>query len=280
MMRNDSAAEFPMFDEFDPHRSRRGGRRYGIRAFLAGLQRHGAGRRHAYVSEMLPYISGEPHVGHLKNYAVGTRWPTSGARQGRYVLHPMGFDAFGLPGENHAIRTGKHPQITTEESIASFRAQFRRWGLSIDWSREYQHARPGLLPLDPVDFLQLYRAGLAYRKSAAVNWCPTTQPCWPTSRWSTAAASGAARQVQMRQMEQWFFRITPYADRLLADLDALDWPGQREDHAAQLDRPLGGCATSISPPRAPRSGSSPPGRTPCSAPPTWSWRPSIRWWTR
>ena len=93
-------------------------------------------------------------------------------RQGRYVLHPMGYDAFGLPGENYAIRTGRHPRETTDESIASFRAQFKRWGLSIDWSREISTHDPAYYRWTQWIFLQLHAAGLAYRKNAAVNWCP------------------------------------------------------------------------------------------------------------
>jgi leucyl-tRNA synthetase len=181
-------------------------------------------RRRAYVLEQLPYTSGAPHVGHLKNYTVGDAVAHFWRRQGRYVLHPMGYDAFGLPGENHAIRVGKHPRVTTDESIASFRAQFKRWGLSIDWSREISTHDPAYYRWTQWIFLQLYRAGLAYRGTSAVNWCPQDETVLANEQVIDGCCERCGRDVQMRQMEQWFFRITAYADRLLSDLAALDWP--------------------------------------------------------
>ncbi|MGB6163625.1 MAG: class I tRNA ligase family protein [Pseudonocardiaceae bacterium] len=115
----------------------------------------------AYVLEMLPYASGEPHVGHPKNYAVGDAVAHFLRRRGYYVLHPMGYDAFGLPAENHAIRTGKHPRVSTDESIASFREQFKQWGISIDWTREVSTHLPDYYRWTQWIFLQLFNAGLA-----------------------------------------------------------------------------------------------------------------------
>ena len=114
--------------------------------------------RNAYILEMLPYPSGEPHIGHLKNYALGDAIAHFRRRNGQRVLHPMGYDAFGLPAENHAIRTGVHPRQSTEESIAAFQRAFRSWGISIDWSREISTARPVVLPLDAVDLPAVLRA--------------------------------------------------------------------------------------------------------------------------
>ena len=129
----------------------------------------------AYVLEMLPYPSGEPHVGHLKNYALGDAIAHYSRRRGHRVLHPMGYDAFGLPAENHAIKTGVHPRDSTAESIASFQRQFRSWGISIDWSRELATCEPSYYRWTQWIFLELFRAGLAYRKEAAVKWCPHDQ---------------------------------------------------------------------------------------------------------
>ena len=112
----------------------------------------------SYVLEMLPYPSGEPHIGHLKVYSVGDAIAHYHRRTGHRVLHPMGYDAFGLPAENHAIKTGVHPRDSTAASIASFQREFRRWGISIDWSRELGDARPALLPLDAVDLPAAVRA--------------------------------------------------------------------------------------------------------------------------
>ena len=115
-------------------------------------------REKSYVLEMLPYPSGEPHIGHLKNYALGDAIAHFHRRTGHRVLHPMGYDAFGLPAENHAIKTGVHPRKSTDESIAAFQRAFRSWGISIDWSREIRHARAELLPLDAVDLPEAARA--------------------------------------------------------------------------------------------------------------------------
>jgi leucyl-tRNA synthetase len=180
--------------------------------------------KRVYVLEMLPYTSGEPHVGHLKNYAVGDAVAHFMRRQGHYVLHPMGFDAFGLPAENHAIRTGKHPRASTDESIASFREQFKQWGISIDWTREIATHQPSYYRWTQWIFLQLFDAGLAYRKNAAVNWCPSDATVLANEQVIDGRCERCGSLVELRQLEQWFFRITDYADRLLWDLDALDWP--------------------------------------------------------
>ena len=177
-----------------------------------------------YVLEMLPYTSGEPHVGHLKNYAVGDAIAHFMRRQGKRVLHPMGFDAFGLPAENHAIRTGKHPRVSTDESIASFREQFKQWGISIDWTREISTHEPGYYRWTQWIFLQLYKAGLAYRKLSAVNWCPKDATVLANEQVIDGRCERCGTLVESKNLEQWFFKITDYADRLLADLDGLEWP--------------------------------------------------------
>jgi leucyl-tRNA synthetase len=180
--------------------------------------------KNAYVLEMLPYTSGEPHVGHLKNYAVGDAVAHFWRRQGYYVLHPMGYDAFGLPAENHAIRTGKHPRVSTDESIASFREQFKQWGISIDWTREVSTHQPEYYRWTQWIFLQLFNAGLAYRRQAAVNWCPKDATVLANEQVVGGRCERCGSLVEQRQLEQWFFRITQYAERLLNDLDGLDWP--------------------------------------------------------
>ena len=125
-----------------------------------------------YVLEMLPYPSGEPHIGHLKVYSVGDAVAHFNRRSGRRVLHPMGYDAFGLPAENHAIKTGQHPRDSTNAAIASFQEQFRSWGVSIDWTREFATCEPEYYRWTQWIFLRFFEKGLAYRKDAAVNWCP------------------------------------------------------------------------------------------------------------
>ncbi len=190
----------------------------------AGAQT-GARASRSYVLEMLPYPSGEPHIGHLKCYAVGDAIAHYHRRLGRRVLHPMGYDAFGLPAENHAIKTGVHPSSSTAASIASFQRQFRAWGISIDWSREIATHEPSYYRWTQWIFLELFRAGLAYRKEAAVKWCPKDQTVLANEQ---VDAEGHCERcgalVEVRQLEQWFLRITDYAERLLGDLDGIEWP--------------------------------------------------------
>ena len=130
------------------------------------------GTPRSYVLEMLPYPSGEPHMGHLKNYSVGDAVAHFRRRNGMRVLHPMGYDAFGLPAENNAIKTGEAPARGHREVDRVLPEQFRSWGISIDWSREFGTHEPRYYRWTQWIFLQLFERGLAYRKEAAVNWCP------------------------------------------------------------------------------------------------------------
>jgi leucyl-tRNA synthetase len=186
----------------------------------------------SYVLEMLPYPSGEPHVGHLKNYALGDAIAHFHRRTGRRVLHPMGYDAFGLPAENNAIKTGVQPRVATDRSIASYRYWFHRWGISIDWSRELGTHQPSYYRWTQWIFLQFYERGLAYRKEAAVKWCPFDQTVLANEQVIDGRCERCGHEVELRQLEQWFFRITDYAERLLDDLDTIDWP----EHVKAMQR--------------------------------------------
>jgi leucyl-tRNA synthetase len=187
----------------------------------------------AYVCEMLPYPSGEPHVGHLKCYAVGDAIAHFRRRQGFQVLHPMGYDAFGLPAENNAIKTGEPPRVATERSIESFRRQFQSWGVSIDWSREIATHQPDYYRWTQWIFLQLFEHGLAYRTDAAVQWCPKDATVLANEQVIDGRCERCGTEVIQKKLEQWFFKITDYADRLLADFDTLDsWP----EHVITMQR--------------------------------------------
>jgi leucyl-tRNA synthetase len=187
----------------------------------------------AYVLEMLPYPSGEPHVGHLKCYAVGDAIAHFRRRHGFEVIHPMGFDSFGLPAENNAIKTGEAPRVATERSIESFRRQFRSWGISIDWSRELATHTPEYYRWTQWIFLQLFENGLAYRTEAPVQWCPKDQTVLANEQVVDGRCERCGTPVVQRNLAQWFFRITDYADRLLADFDALEsWP----EHVVTMQR--------------------------------------------
>ncbi len=189
-------------------------------------------RAKSYVLEMLPYPSGEPHMGHLKVYSVGDAIAHFHRRTGRRVLHPMGYDAFGLPAENHAIKTGVHPRESTWEAIAEFQRQFRAWGISIDWTREFATCEPRYYRWTQWLFLKLYERGLAYRNEAAVNWCPNDATVLANEQVIDGRCERCDFEVEARQLEQWFFRITDYADRLLDDLGTIDWP----EHVVTMQR--------------------------------------------
>jgi len=178
----------------------------------------------AYVLEMLPYPSGEPHIGHLKNYAIGDAVAHFRRRRGMRVLHPIGYDAFGLPAENHAIATGVHPRDSTAASIASFQRDFRRWGISFDWAREFGTHEPRYYRWTQWIFLELLAAGLADRRQAAVNWCPNDATVLANEQVVDGRCERCGAVVELRQLEQWFLRITDYAQRLLDDLDTIRWP--------------------------------------------------------
>src|SRR5947209_13739930 len=190
-----------------------------------------AGER-SYVLEMLPYPSGEPHVGHLKNYALGDAIAHFNRRAGRRVLHPMGYDAFGLPAENNAIKTGVHPRDATNKSIEAYRHWFHRWGISIDWSREFATDEPSYYRWTQWIFLRLLERGLAFRKEAAVKWCPYDQTVLANEQVIDGRCERCGNLVEVRQLEQWFFRITDYADRLLDDLDSITW----REHVKAMQR--------------------------------------------
>ncbi|MFM9045430.1 MAG: leucine--tRNA ligase, partial [Solirubrobacterales bacterium] len=187
----------------------------------------------AYVLEMLPYPSGEPHVGHLKCYAVGDAIAHFRRRNGFQVIHPMGYDSFGLPAENNAIKTGEPPLEATTRSIDSFSRQFREWGISIDWSREVATHTPEYYRWTQWIFLQLLEAGLAYRDRAPVHWCPEDATVLANEQVVDGRCERCGTEVETRNLEQWFFRTTAFADRLLADFDLLEsWP----EHVVTMQR--------------------------------------------
>jgi leucyl-tRNA synthetase len=192
----------------------------------------GDGRHKSYVLEMLPYPSGEPHIGHLKNYSLGDAIAHFHRRMGRRVLHPMGYDAFGLPAENNAIKTGVPPREATDASIAIFREAFHRWGISIDWSRELATHEPDYYRWTQWIFLKLLERDLAYRKEAAVKWCPNDQTVLANEQVIDGCCERCGAEVEVRQLEQWFFRITDYADRLLDGLEDIEWP----EHVKTMQR--------------------------------------------
>jgi leucyl-tRNA synthetase len=182
-------------------------------------------RPRSYVLCMYPYPSGAAHMGHVRNYTFGDLLTRYRTMQGDAVLSPMGFDSFGLPAENAAIRTGRHPRAFTDERIEQLRSSITRIGGVYDWRREVRSHDPAYIHWTQWIFLRLYRAGLAYRGHATVNWDPVDQTVLANEQVladGTAERSGAI--VEQRDLEQWFLRITDYAQQLLDDLDGLEWP--------------------------------------------------------
>ncbi|HZO49295.1 MAG TPA: leucine--tRNA ligase [Gaiellaceae bacterium] len=184
-----------------------------------------AHRRKTYVVEMLPYPSGELHMGHTLNYTIGDVVAHVRRRQGMQVLRPMGYDAFGLPAENAAIREGGHPRAVTDRNIASIREQMRRMGWAIDWSREISTADPAYYRWTQWLFLRFFEHGLAYRKEAPVKWCPNDQTVLANEQVIDGRCERCGAEVEARSLTQWFFKITDYADALLDEMTLLEsWP--------------------------------------------------------
>ncbi len=182
-------------------------------------------REKYYVLEMLPYPSGDLHVGHAKNYTFGDAVARLMRMLGYNVLHPMGWDAFGLPAENAAIQRGIDPNIWTRENIANMERQVRLMGTSYDWTREIATCEPEYYRWNQWLFLRLYENGLAYKREAPVNWCPNDQTVLANEQVIDGRCWRCDTLVERRNLSQWFLRITAFADRLLADLEKLNgWP--------------------------------------------------------
>ena len=233
--------------------------------------------RTRYVLEMLPYPSGELHIGHVSNYTMGDVISHFRRRQGQLVLHPMGYDAFGLPAENAAIKTGGHPADVTRENIDKIRVQAKRMGWSIDWSRELATCDPEYYRWTQWIFLRLFERGLAYKKDGIVNWCPVDQTVLANEQVIDGHCERCGAEVEARSLPQWYFRITDYADRLLDDMALLEsWPERVLTMQRNwIGRSRGAASSSASPTSTSSCPSSRRGPTRCSARPSSCWRRSI-----
>ncbi|WP_114797048.1 leucine--tRNA ligase [Gaiella occulta] len=182
-------------------------------------------RRKTYVLEMLPYPSGELHMGHVKNYTLGDVVTHVRRRMGYDVLRPMGYDAFGLPSENAAIKEGGHPGVITRRNIVAIREQMHRMGWAIDWGREVSTCEPEYYRWTQWLFLRFFERGLAYRKEAPVKWCPNDQTVLANEQVVDGRCERCGAEVEAKSLTQWFFKITDYADALLDEMELLEsWP--------------------------------------------------------
>lgn len=184
-----------------------------------------SGDNRYYTLEMFPYPSGKLHMGHVRNYSIGDVVSRFKRMNGSDVLHPMGWDAFGLPAENAAIKHKTHPNEWTWNNIESMREQLKRLGISYDWNREVASCHPDYYKWNQWLFLLLYKNGLAYKKRSQVNWCPSCTTVLANEQVISGECERCGSAVAKKDLEQWFFKITDYAQRLLDDLEKLEgWP--------------------------------------------------------
>lgn len=184
-------------------------------------------RQKKYVLDMFPYPSGEGlHVGHPEGYTASDIMSRYWRQKGFAVLHPMGWDAFGLPAENYAIKTGTQPKITTQKNIDNFRRQIKSLGFSYDWSREINTTDPKYYKWTQWIFLQLFKKGLAYESVVPINWCPSCKTGLANEEVVGGKCDRCGTQVTKKDLRQWMLKITDYADRLLKNIETLDWPNK------------------------------------------------------
>ena len=294
-------------------------RRHGADSMVAGRQ----APPKFYVLDMFPYPSGAGlHVGHPEGYTATDILARYRRACGFNVLHPMGWDSFGLPAEQYAVKTGQHPRVTTEENIANFTRQIKSLGFSYDWSRELATTDVEYFKWTQWIFLKLYNSyfdaekncarpiselianrksqianesaeslrafvdskRLAYVSEAPVNWCPELGTVLANEEVIDGKSEVGGFPVVRRPMRQWMLRITAYAEKLLADLDTIDWSDSLKEmqrnwigrsEGAEVDFRIADCGL-----RSQKSACSPPGQTRCSARPTWCSRRSIVWWIK
>ncbi|HMH75871.1 MAG TPA: class I tRNA ligase family protein, partial [Candidatus Udaeobacter sp.] len=183
------------------------------------------GRPKYYCLEMFPYPSGRIHMGHVRVYAIGDLLARYKWMRGFNVLHPMGWDAFGLPAENAAIENGVHPAVWTYENIDNMRTQLKRMGISYDWDREVATCDPAYYKWEQLVFIRMLERGLAYRRRSRVNWCPSCQTVLANEQVEAGRCWRCDSEVTIREIDGWFFKITEYAQELLDWCDRLPgWP--------------------------------------------------------
>lgn len=189
------------------------------------INRDKEGKEKYYCLDMFPYPSGSGlHVGHWRGYVISDVWSRYQILKGRYVIHPMGWDAFGLPAENYAIKMGVHPAKSTEENIRNIKKQMEEIAAVYDWEMEVNTTDPSFYKWTQWIFVQMFKKGLAYEKEFPINWCPSCKTGLANEEVVDGECERCGTKVSKKKLRQWMLKITAYADRLLNDLDKLDWP--------------------------------------------------------
>ena len=203
-----------------------------------------------YCLDMFPYPSGNGlHVGHWRGYVISDVWSRYKMMQGYYLIHPMGWDAFGLPAENYAIKTGQHPAISTAKNISNIKRQINEIAAIYDWDREVNTTDPDFYKWTQLIFVKMFKEGLAYEKEFPINWCPSCKTGLANEEVVNGCCERCGTPVTKKNLRQWMLRITKYADRLLNDLDKLEWPEKvkkmqtewiGKSYGAEVDFPVEG----------------------------------------
>ena len=203
-----------------------------------------------YCLDMFPYPSGNGlHVGHWRGYVISDVWSRYKMMQGYYLIHPMGWDAFGLPAENYAIKTGQHPAISTAKNISNIKRQINEIAAIYDWDREVNTTDPDFYKWTQWIFVKMFKEGLAYEKEFPINWCPSCKTGLANEEVVNGCCERCGTPVTKKNLRQWMLRITKYADRLLNDLDKLEWPEKvkkmqtewiGKSYGAEVDFPVEG----------------------------------------
>ena len=208
-----------------------------------------------YCLDMFPYPSGNGlHVGHWRGYVISDVWSRYKMLNGYYVIHPMGWDAFGLPAENYAIKMGVHPEKSTAENVANIKRQIQEIAAVYDWDMEVNTTDPNFYKWTQWIFVKMFKAGLAYEKEMPINWCPSCKTGLANEEVVNGKCERCGADVTKKNLKQWMLKITKYADRLLNDLDKLDWPAKvkkmqtdwiGKSYGAEIDFSVDGCEEKI-----------------------------------
>ena len=189
------------------------------------VDENGKEKEKYYCLDMFPYPSGNGlHVGHWRGYVISDVWSRYKLQQNYYVIHPMGWDAFGLPAENYAIKMGIHPEISTKQNVSNIKRQIQDIAAIYDWDMEVNTTDPNFYKWTQWIFVQMFKNGLAYEKEFPINWCPSCKTGLANEEVVDGKCERCGTTVTKKNLRQWMLRITKYADRLLEDLDKLDWP--------------------------------------------------------